>query len=187
MPLPEPLRFFIEPLEGLALPYAVTGSVAASFYGEPRSTYDVDIVLLLRHDQIEDYCRVYPESEFYSPPTETLATEVSRSLRGSFNLIHHGSGYKADVYLAGRDSLHSWALANRRRVTLNGGEIWLAPPEYVILRKLEFFRESGQEKHARDVRFVVKQTPLDRDFLRSHIERLGLAEAWTLCAGGVEI
>jgi hypothetical protein len=70
---------------------------------------------------------------------------------------------------------------------LNGGEIWLAPPEYVILRKLEFFRESGQEKHARDVRFVVKQTPLDRDFLRSHIERLGLAEAWTLCAGGVEI
>ena len=47
MPAPEPLAPFLEPLERLGLPYCVTGSVAASVYGEPRLTADIDIVLLL--------------------------------------------------------------------------------------------------------------------------------------------
>src|SRR5438067_1894002 len=89
MPLPETLRVFLEPLERLALPYAVTGSVAASFYGEPRTTYDVDLVLLLRLEQIESYRSAYRETDFYIPPEETLVLEAKRGLRGSFNLIHH--------------------------------------------------------------------------------------------------
>ena len=47
MPAPSPLAPFLEPLERLGLPYCVTGSVAASVYGEPRLTADVDIVLVL--------------------------------------------------------------------------------------------------------------------------------------------
>ena len=47
MPAPSPLAPFLEPLEKLGLPYCITGSVAASVYGEPRLTADIDIVLLL--------------------------------------------------------------------------------------------------------------------------------------------
>ena len=42
-----PLAPFLEPLEALGLPYCITGSVAASVYGEPRLTADIDVVLLL--------------------------------------------------------------------------------------------------------------------------------------------
>ena len=38
MELPEPIAAFIGPLEVLGLPYCVTGSIAASIYGEPRMT-----------------------------------------------------------------------------------------------------------------------------------------------------
>lgn len=38
MPAHSPLAIFLEPLERLGLPYYVTGSVAASVYGEPRLT-----------------------------------------------------------------------------------------------------------------------------------------------------
>jgi hypothetical protein len=38
---------FIEPLERGRIPYAIVGSVAASLYGEPRATNDVDTVIQL--------------------------------------------------------------------------------------------------------------------------------------------
>jgi len=69
---------------------------------------------------------------------------VGHDLRGSIchrdrrrsgdhcNLIHHDTGFKADIYIA-FDELHRWALAHRRTVTLDGLNISVAPVEYVIL------------------------------------------------------
>ena len=89
MPVPSPLAPFIEPLERLGLPYCITGSVAASVYGEPRLTADIDVVLLMRTTDIAALRSVFPESEYYVPPDETLSLETSRTTRGMFNLIHH--------------------------------------------------------------------------------------------------
>ena len=43
MPPPEPFLIFTRKLEEIGIPYMVSGSVAAIFYGEPRMTNDVDI------------------------------------------------------------------------------------------------------------------------------------------------
>jgi hypothetical protein len=98
-----------------------------------------------------------------------------------FNLIHHASQFKADIYLAARDSLHAWALEHRRRIELEGGGAWIAPPEYVIVRKLEYLREGGSDKHVRDIRFMIAATPLDRAFLEAEVARLGLQQQWNRC------
>jgi hypothetical protein len=184
MPAPEPLAVFIEPLERLGLPYCITGSVAASVYGEPRLTADVDVVLLLKMDDVAALRAVFPEHAYYVPPDETLLGEIGRRARGTFNLIHHASLFKADVYLAGTDPLHAWALEHRRRIDLEGGGTWIAPPEYVILRKLEFLREGGSDKHARDINFMLAATPVDRSFLDTEVARLGVREQWDRCAAG---
>jgi hypothetical protein len=184
MALPEPFRFFLDPLEELGLPYAVTGSVASGVYGEPRTTRDIDIVLLLRLTDLARYRAAFPEEQFYLPPVEVLISEVTRDLRGSYNVVHHGTGFKADLFIARRDQLHQWALAHRRRSKFGEGELWLAPPEYVVLRKLEYIRDSGGEKHVEDIRFIVQSTPLDLDFMEEHMRRLGLREAWARCREG---
>ncbi|MBI2754433.1 MAG: hypothetical protein HYX46_13140 [Betaproteobacteria bacterium] len=57
----------------------------------------------------------FPESQYYVPPEETLRLEAMRSVRGMFNLIHHASQSKADVYVAARDPLHAWALHRARK------------------------------------------------------------------------
>ncbi len=184
MPAPSPLSPFLEPLERLGFPYCITGSVAASVYGEPRLTADVDIVLLLRIRDVAALRSAFPEGDYYVPPDETLKLELARDLRGMFNLIHHTSQFKADIYLAARDPLHAWALAHRRRIELgegNRGGAWIAPPEYVILRKLEYLREGGQDKHVRDIRFILAVTAVDRAFLETEVERLGLWEQWRAC------
>jgi len=182
MPAPSPLAPFVDPLERLGLPYCVTGSVAASVYGEPRLTADVDVVLLLGADDIAALQAAFPEDAYYVPPEETLRLQAARATRGMFNLIHHATQFKADIYVAASDPLHEWALANRRRVGLESASMWVAPPEYVILRKLEYFREGGQDKHLRDVRFILAGTEVDRAFLDSQVGRLGLAAEWRRCA-----
>lgn len=157
----------------------VTGSVASMIYGEPRLTLDVDLVVELEVERVQDLLDAFPDTEFYRPPLEVVRIECSRESRGHFNLIHHETGMKADVYPAARDDLHRWGLAHRRRVPLGQGQLWLAPPEYVILRKLEFWREGGSEKHPRDVRaMLAADLALDRSFLDAELRRRGLEEAW---------
>lgn len=184
MPAPDPLAPFIEPLERLKLPYCITGSVAASVYGEPRLTADIDIVLVLRLPDIPALRSAFPEAEYYVPPTETMRAAMDRATGGMFNLIHHQSQFKADLYLASRDPLHAWALENRRRIDLGGSGAWIAPPEYVIVRKLEFIREGGSDKHLRDIRFILAATAVDRAFIEAEVGHRGLHVQWEKAAAG---
>jgi hypothetical protein len=96
------------------------------------------------------------------------------------NLIHFESGYKADLYPVGSDPLHRWAMPRRRRVPHGGGAISVAPAEYVILRKLEYFREGGSAKHVTDIQTILRVSgeSIDRVELGGWIERLGLATIW---------
>ena len=179
MPVPSPLSAFLEPLERLGLPYCVTGSVAASVYGEPRLTADIDVVLLLESRDIPALRAAFPDPEYYSPPDESLHESLHRG--GMFNLIHHASQFKADIYVAAGDALHAWALGHRRRIDIGGTGAWIAPPEYVILRKLQFYREGGSDKHVRDIRFILAATPVDREFVETEVAGRGLQETWRAC------
>ena len=178
----EPSLFepFIVRLERLGIPYFVTGSTAGIAYGEPRLTHDVDLVVALSLRDIRAFVEAFPPEEFYCPPEDVLAIEVRRGQRGHCNLIHHDTGFKADIYIA-FDELHRWALAHRRAITLDGLRMFVAPVEYVILRKLEYFREGGSEKHVRDIRGMleVSTAQIDRTFLEQWIARLGLTAEWS--------
>ena len=52
-------------------------------------------------------------------------------------------------------SLHSWGLARRHLAEIEGDQISFAPPEYVILRKLQFYREGRSTKHLRDIHRMI--------------------------------
>jgi hypothetical protein len=178
----EPFLVFTRTLEALGLRYMVSGSVAAVYYGEPRLTHDVDIVLDLPNDDIPRLQAAFPGDQFYCPPREVMIAEVARSLRGHFNLIHHKTGFKADIYLRGKDPLHDWGLARSRTVALGEASIVLAPPEYVILRKLQFHREGGSEKHLRDIQRMVVALgkDWDRAALEEKVGEYGLEESWSM-------
>jgi len=178
MAAPGWIELFVLRLEALGLPYMVTGSVASMIYGEPRLTLDLDLVVELEIERAGAFLAAFPEAEFYRPPLEVVRLECSRDSHGHFNLIHHETGMKADLYPA-RGALHRWGLAHRRRIPFGSAQLSLAPPEYVILRKLEFWREGGSEKHLRDVRaMLATDLPLDRSFLDTELRWRGLEDAW---------
>ena len=60
---------------------------------------------------------------------------------------------------------------------IDGIQVAFAPPEYVILRKLEFFREGRSEKHLRDIAAMLSEAgPLiDSSFIERETLSRGLA------------
>ena len=180
MPEVDPVLVFVTRLNRLEVPYMVTGSVASMAYGEPRLTHDIDLVVELREMDIGMLCLAFPAQEFYCPPPEVIRAEVERPQRGHFNLIHLETGFKADMYPIGHDPLHLWAMPRRRRIEAAGVPLLLAPPEYVIVRKLEYFREGGSEKHLRDIRNMaaVSGSLIDWAELKAKIAEGHLQDAW---------
>lgn len=180
MPEANLFLMFTKPLHALGVAYMVSGSVAVIIYGEPRLTHDVDLIVVLDREHIARLSEVFPPAEFYCPPTEVIELEAAREQRGHFNIIHHETGFKADVYLSGRDPLHAWGLARARQLEVEGQVFVVAPPEYVIVRKLEYYREGGSEKHLRDIRSMLDTSPdaIDRVELEKQIATRGLQEAW---------
>lgn len=163
----------------------ITGSVAAIFYGAPRVTHDVDLVLDISTDSAGNFAELFPLSEYNCPPVEVLVTELSRQVKPHFNLIHHATGFKADIYPS-RDWLQRWGMERRARFEHESLSVWVAPPEYVIIRKLEYFVEGGSEKHLSDIQkmVVVEGATMDMAWIQGRASERGLEAAWRRVAPG---
>ena len=95
---PDLIAIFVAPLELAGIPYLVSGSVATAIYGEPRNTLDIDLAVFPLSSQIEQFPFLFPDANFYLPPVDVIALECRRTARGHFNIIHHPTGLKADIY-----------------------------------------------------------------------------------------
>ncbi len=101
------------------------------------------------------------------------------------NLIHAATSFKADVFTTGRDDFNAWAFRNKRSVQFEGETLVLAPPEYVIVRKLEYLREGGSDKHLRDIRGMLRISGelIDQAALNEWIHTRGVEAEWKKVQG----
>lgn len=151
---------FIRRLNGLGIRYMVTGSVASIAYGEARLTHDVDIVVEIGREDVGRLAAAFPESDFYLPPSEVIRIEVTRAQRGHFNIIHHETGFKADVYPCGRDRLSAWGVQPPKRR-------WARP-----LLILEVDRDLVRRRAQSAIQLAKQQALLLQRLLGSQIVRL---------------
>lgn len=174
----ELLRFVVSVLERLGLRYFVTGSTVTIFYGEPRFTNDIDIVVDLPERAVAELCRQFPEDDFYV--SQDAASEAVRR-RAQFNIIQPRSGLKVDVIVPSASEFNRARFSRARRV--QAGEDWdasFSSPEDAIVKKMEFFRDGGSDKHLRDITGVLKTSASEIDL--AYIDRwattLGLTAIW---------
>jgi hypothetical protein len=170
-------RDVLQRLEGAGIPYMVVGSLSSIVYGEPRMTKDMDIVIDIQAQGTSKFEELFPIDGFYCPPSEILRAEIVS--RGQFNLIHHDSGLKIDVMIR-KQSPHAIEEFKRRKKLSfwKGFEAWIASPEDVIIKKLEFYREGGSEKHITDIRGILANSDVDQKYLETWISKLVLSEVW---------
>lgn len=179
-PAPSLVGLFVAPLNHAGVEYMVTGGLAAVVYGHPRLTLDVDLVIRLAERDARAFSALWPPDEFYCPPVEVIIEERERPAHGHFNVIHHESAMRADVYLAGTDALNAWALQRRVVRQVEDEVVQFAPIESVILSKLHYFQMGGSDRHLRDIARMmeISGSLVDRPTLDEWIARLNLGDAW---------
>jgi len=174
----ELLRHVVQVLERLGLPYFVTGSVATIYFGEPRLTNDIDVVVSLPLHRVAELCRSFPAPDFYV--SEDAAREAVQR-RTQFNIIHPSSGLKVDVIVPPDTPFNRSRLTRVVRVKPAADyDASFASVEDVIVKKMEYYREGGSEKHLRDITGVLKTRggSVNRTYIEHWAARLGLEEVW---------
>lgn len=186
-PPPDLYRLLLLPLQETGLTHMLTGGLAAVLYGEPRLTNDVDLVLRLEPAQAARLLRAFPGSEYYVPPLEVVREEAARSAGGHFNILHLGTALRADIYCLGSsDELGTWAMDRVHHLRIGEGELAVAPIEYVILKKLQYYAMGGSDRHLRDIRAMLRLSgeQVDQVQLQHWLDRLGLHNEWRLTRHG---
>lgn len=150
-------------LERNGAPYMVVGAFAAIIYGSTRTTYDIDIVVVLDEQQIQALADAYPPPRFYADPQQMRESIRYGTL---FNIIDTAQGGKVDLVPLRNDPQQRRAFNRRVRqpIELPDGrlvEIWCARPEDVIIGKLAAWAEGGSRKHESDILQVLIHQALE--------------------------
>ena len=167
-------------LDRLGIEYLITGSMASIVYGEPRFTNDVDIAIRAAPDQAARLARAFPEPDWYASPQAARAAASSHT---QFNVIHPASGLKIDFMIPSDDAFNRSRFTRGRvfPVTPDSSAVY-ASPEDVIIRKLQFYKLGGSEKHLRDIRSMIRTSATDIDFayITSWADREGVSDIWEI-------
>ena len=169
----------IDALDGLGIRYAIGGSFASAVYGVMRATMDADLVVDLALPDVEPLARALI-GDFYAD-AESMREAVQQ--RSSFNLIHLGTMFKVDVFVAKTRAFDRSQLARRRLVLLSEEpqrQAYVASAEDTILAKLEWYRMGGEvsERQWRDVLGVllVQGERLDLGYLEKMATHIGVLD-----------
>ena len=178
MELFELLRKVVSVFERLGIPYLVTGSVAAMAFGEPRLTNDIDIVAGIEEKHLRDFVTEFPSDEFYISE-ETIREAIHH--QGQFNIIHPASGIKVDVIIKQDTPFDNSRFGRMHRIyPAESYQANFAAPEDVIIKKMEYYKAGGSEKHLRDIAGILKISGemVDWDYITEWAKRLDLVAVW---------
>jgi hypothetical protein len=170
-----------EILTSLEIPYFIGGSVASSLWGESRATLDLDLVVDLHLGQIEKFVNQVNQI-FYISQT---AIEEAILHQSCFNLIHFETNEKIDIFILKNTPLAATEMRRKRlqQVTEEGGFLYLASPEDIIIEKLIWYRQGNRisDRQWRDILGVLKTQAkqLDFTYLNYWIESENLTDLFT--------
>lgn len=171
MTLLDLLELVVIKLTQAGIPYMVSGSLASTYHGEPRTTQVVDIVIDPSHDQLERFVESLDRDRFYVGDAQSAFER-----RDQFNVIDTASGWKIDLIVR-KDRPFSRAEFERRTaVDLDRVATFVSTPEDTILAKLEWGRLGESDRQMRDVIGViaVSGNELDLAYLHRWADELGL-------------
>ena len=167
----EVLQDAVARLERAGIAYMLTGSVALSYYAEPRMTRDVDLVVELADRDPKSITALFAPDYYVSE--EDVARAIAA--RAMFNVLHLGKVVKLDFIVRKDSAYRRREFERRRRVALPGFEAWIVSREDLILSKLAWAKDSGSELQMRDVRALLA-ADADEAYLRSCAAELSVRE-----------
>jgi hypothetical protein len=158
-------------LESAGISFMLTGSMAMSYYSQPRMTRDIDLVVALTADRTQDIVRLF-EAEYY---LDSQAISRAIAQRSMFNLIHNETVIKVDCIVLKSDGYRLEEFERRKLISLGSFQTWIVSLEDLILSKLHWARHTRSELQLMDVRNLLAAKP-DMLYLASRARQLGVSQ-----------
>lgn len=156
---PEIVTAIIEALEKSSIEYAVVGSFSSNFYGKPRSTADLDLVVHLPNiDAIRSIALQSPAQFKLSPHMSfELVAGTNR-----FELEIEGTAFKVEFFILSSDLHDQERFSRRKQVAMDDLPLFVPSVEDVIITKLRWARPKDIE----DIEeILLVGYPLDEHYL----------------------
>lgn len=161
-------------LNAAGVEYMLTGSMASNYWGIPRTTHDLDFVLVMKPDQIDRLVAAFDRGFFIQP--ESVRSAFRPPFQ--FNVLDEQSALKADFWILRDNAFERTAFGRRVQVTLFGVAAWTATAEDVILHKLYWNQLSPSQRQLGDAAgvYAVQSGTLDASYLRHWAADLGVQQ-----------
>lgn len=159
------------------IPYMLTGSLACSMYGEPRSTNDIDIVIEPTRPQLMALVQLFQRLGMFAQPEAALAAFHNWT---QFNVMDSRNCWKVDLIFRKRREFSATEFQRRETHEVQGMRLTVATAEDVVLSKLEWNKIGESERQLNDVAGILKlrSDTLDFDYIEHWVDVLDLRQQW---------
>jgi uncharacterized nucleotidyltransferase DUF6036 len=177
MSIPEVLQRVTSALDQAGIAYMLSGSFASAYFGAPRTTQDIDLVIAATPAQIRALVRGLPSNEYYADLEAALEALKRQSL---FNVIDLATGWKIDLIVRKSRAFSQEEFRRRRLVNLQTLALFVATAEDIVVSKLEWSKLAQSQRHIEDVAGILRMRwdSLDRSYIEKWIMELGLQKEW---------
>lgn len=174
----ELLKDVVEFLEKRNTPYMLTGSIVSSFQGEPRTTHDIDIMILLKKEDVNSLLSIFSPPTYYIDKDMVLDGIQNKKM---FKLLNTVTGDKIDFYPLPETDYEKLRFNRKIKQEINNLTLWITSPEDTILSKLRWCKLSnGSEKQFKDALnvFEVQYGILDIPYIEEWVKKLNLIDLY---------
>jgi hypothetical protein len=173
----EVLRRITAALDQAGIAYMLSGSFASAYYGAPRSTQDIDLVIAAAPAQLRAFVQGLPSDEYYADVDAALEAHNRQSM---FNVIDLATGWKIDLIIRKSRAFSEEEFCRRQGVNLQDLPLFVASAEDVVISKLEWSKLVQSQRHIEDVAGILRMRweSLDRSYMERWILELGLKSEW---------
>ncbi len=166
------LKLVVKRLEDLKIPYILTGGLAVSFWGLPRTTHDIDIVIEAKSEDKDKIVNSFKKDFYISEEAVRQAIEQ----RFTFNIIHYKAGLKIDFWLVKKDTFRISEFKRRLKEKIFNKQIYIISPEDLILEKLLWYREGQSTRHLEDIEGILKISKPNLNYIKNWAEKQSTIE-----------
>jgi len=167
-------RAIIGLLVDAGIEYMVSGSIASTVYGEPRTTNDIDIVIDPDQQKLTKFLDSIGNEYYFS---KAAARDAIKN-RSMFNIIDTQSGWKIDLIIKKTHPFANFEFQRRRDAQVLGTGAFLVSPEDSIISKLVWSKDTQSQTQGRDVLGILanQYEQLDFTYLQKWAEQLELSD-----------
>ncbi len=169
----ETLKLVIDKLNEGKFSYYLTGSMAMSFYSVPRMTRDSDIIIQLMGKDVDKFVKLFRE-EFF---VDEFMINDSLESNIMFNIFNKKNLFKIDFILKTDDEYENLKFERRKKLKVNGLEVFVISVEDLIISKLYWAKDSLSEMQLNDIRTLLK-TGIDQAYVNKWVSGLNLKETY---------